>query len=85
MPINKGNCFGLFSNQCFRKKPITVKKLVEVSNAGSAAVKSLVEKEIFEEYYLQHDRVAFNGEKTEKELQLSKAQENAFLGIKNSF
>ncbi|MBO9585203.1 MAG: primosomal protein N' [Flavobacterium sp.] len=74
-----------FQISASEKKPITVKKLVEVSNAGSAAVKSLVEKEIFEEYYLQHDRVVFNGEASEKELQLSEAQENAFLAIKNSF
>lgn len=74
-----------FQISASEKKPITVKKLTEVSNAGSAAVKSLVEKEIFEEYYLQHDRVVFSGEVSEKELQLSEAQENAFSGIKNSF
>ncbi|MEN2488374.1 primosomal protein N' [Flavobacterium sp. B11] len=74
-----------FQISASEKKPITVKKLTEVSNAGSAAVKSLVEKEIFEEYYLQQDRIIFNGEKSEKELQLSEAQENAFSGIKNSF
>ncbi|WP_281632162.1 replication restart helicase PriA [Flavobacterium luteolum] len=74
-----------FQISASEKKPITVKKLIEVSNAGSAAVKSLVEKEIFEEYYLQQDRIIFNGEKSEKELQLSEAQENAFSGIKNSF
>ncbi|MDQ6529132.1 primosomal protein N' [Flavobacterium sp. LHD-85] len=74
-----------FQISASEKKPITVKKLIEVSNAGSTAVKSLVEKEIFEEYYLQHDRVVFNGEVSKKELQLSEAQENAFSGIKNSF
>ncbi|MDP5200511.1 primosomal protein N' [Flavobacterium sp. DG2-3] len=74
-----------FQISATEKKPITVKKLIEVSNAGSAAVKSLIEKEIFEEYYLQHDRVTFNGEKSEKELQLSEAQHNAFSAIKNSF
>ncbi|QLC65181.1 primosomal protein N' [Flavobacterium sp. LPB0248] len=74
-----------FQISASEKKPITVKKLIEVSNAGSAAVKSLVEKEIFEEYYVQQDRIVFNGEKSEKELQLSDAQENAFSGIKNSF
>ncbi|MET3029064.1 primosomal protein N' [Flavobacterium sp. UW10123] len=74
-----------FQISASEKKPITVKKLTEASNAGSAAVKSLIEKEIFEEYYLQHDRVVFDGEKTEKELKLSVAQEKAFSGIKNSF
>ena len=74
-----------FQISASEKKPITVKKLIEVSNSTSAVVKVLIEKEIFEEYYLQHDRVSFNGEKSEKELQLSEAQENAFTAIKNSF
>ncbi len=74
-----------FQLNASEKKPITVKRLTEVSNVTAAVVKALIEKEIFEEYYLQHDRVTFNGEVSDKELQLSKAQENAFLGIKNSF
>ncbi|MFC4479295.1 replication restart helicase PriA [Flavobacterium chungangensis] len=74
-----------FQLNASEKKPITVKKLTEVSNVAAAVVKALVEKEIFEEYYLQHDRVTFNGEVSDKELQLSEAQENAFSGIKNSF
>ncbi|CAD0009745.1 replication restart helicase PriA [Flavobacterium chungangense] len=67
------------------KKPITVKKLVEASNSTSAVVKALIEKEIFEEYYLQHDRVAFEGRASEKKLLLSAAQETAFAEIKNIF
>ncbi|PBI94509.1 Primosomal protein N' [Flavobacterium sp. ACN2] len=74
-----------FQLNASEKKPITVKKLTEVSNVTASVVKALVEKEIFEEYYLQHDRVTFNGEVSDKELQLSEAQENAFSGIKNSF
>lgn len=67
------------------KKPLTVKKLIEVSDATSTVVKALIEKEIFEEYYLQQDRVSFNGEATDKQLQLSEAQETAFTSIKNNF
>ncbi|MGE8340294.1 MAG: replication restart helicase PriA [Flavobacterium sp.] len=74
-----------FQLNASEKKPITVKKLTEVSNVTAAVVKVLVEKEIFEEYYLQHDRVTFNGEVSDKQLQLSEAQESAFSGIKNSF
>lgn len=73
-----------FQLSASEKKPITVKKLTEVANASAAAVKSLVEKEIFEEYFLQQDRVSYEGEKTEKELQLSEAQQKAFLAIKDS-
>ena len=56
-----------FQLSASEKKPITVKKLTEVANASATAVKSLVEKEIFEEYFLQQDRVSYEGEKTEKE------------------
>ncbi|MBW1656079.1 replication restart helicase PriA [Flavobacterium quisquiliarum] len=73
-----------FQLSASEKKPITVKKLTEVSGSTSTVVKALIEKEIFEEYYLQQDRVSFNGEKSEKELQLSEAQEKAFLEIKES-
>jgi primosomal protein N' (replication factor Y) len=73
-----------FQISASEKKPITVKKLVEISNSTSAVVKALIEKEIFEEYYLQHDRVSFDGKASEKELLLSDAQETAFNEIKNS-
>lgn len=74
-----------FQISASEKKPITVKKLVEVSNSSSATVKSLIEKQIFEEYYLQHDRVSFQGKASEKQLKLSEAQEIAFSEIKESF
>ena len=68
-----------------KKKPITIKKLVEVSNSSSAIVKALIDKEIFEEYLLQQDRVSFEGKASEKQLQLSEAQEEAFNLIKQNF
>ena len=66
-------------------KPITVKKLTETANTSSAIVKALIDKEIFEEYYLQHDRVNYTGNTTNVELQLSQAQQIAFNQIKESF
>lgn len=74
-----------FQISASEKKPVTVKKLVEVSGSTSAVIKTLVKNEILEEYLLQQDRVSFTGEKSEKELQLSEAQESAFTAIKNSF
>jgi primosomal protein N' (replication factor Y) len=67
------------------KKPITVKKLVDTANSSSAIVKALLEKEIFEDYHIQEDRVNFTGKTREEELKLSEAQRNAFAGIKDSF
>ncbi|WP_428229211.1 replication restart helicase PriA [Flavobacterium sp.] len=74
-----------FQIMATEKKPVTVKKLVEVSNSSSAVVKALIDKEIFEEYLLQQDRVSFTGQATEKQLLLSEAQEAAFTAIKDSF
>lgn len=67
------------------KKPLTVKKLVEASGSTSAIVKALIEKEIFEDYFIQEDRVNFKGKESEVKLQLSAAQQSAFDGIKESF
>ncbi|MEP7094556.1 MAG: primosomal protein N', partial [Flavobacterium sp.] len=74
-----------FQLRASEKKPITVKKIVEVSQSSSTAVKALIEKEIFEEYFLQHDRVSYQGKISEKQLQLSEAQEIAFSAIKENF
>ncbi|WP_269223107.1 primosomal protein N' [Flavobacterium sp. IMCC34518] len=74
-----------FQLSAAEKKPISVKKLVETAKSSLAIVKALVEKEIFEEYYLQEDRINFSGNGREGELQLSKAQQKAFESIKESF
>ncbi|RDI56219.1 replication restart helicase PriA [Flavobacterium glaciei] len=74
-----------FQLSAVEKKPITVKKLVEAANSSSAIVKALIEKEIFEDYLLQEDRVNFTGKMREDQLQLSSAQQKAFDEIKESF
>jgi primosomal protein N' (replication factor Y) (superfamily II helicase) len=67
------------------KKPISVKHLIEISQSTSATIKALVDKSIFEEYYIQEDRVNFDKNKKENHLNLSEAQQKAFLEIKESF
>lgn len=67
------------------KKPISVKQLVEKSGTSSSIIKALVEKGIFEEYHIQEDRVSFDQNLKEKNLQLSVAQQNAFDGIATAF
>ncbi|MFV8335878.1 replication restart helicase PriA [Flavobacterium sp. RSP29] len=74
-----------FQLSATEKKPITVKKLVEAANSSSAIVKALIEKEIFEDYFLQEDRVKFSGKIRAEQLQLSLAQQKAFEEIKESF
>jgi primosomal protein N' (replication factor Y) len=74
-----------FQLSASEKKPITVKKLIEAAKSTSTIVKALIEKEIFEEYYIQVDRVNFSGKTKEEQLQLSEAQHTAFEEIKQSF
>jgi primosomal protein N' (replication factor Y) len=74
-----------FQLRASEKKPVTVKKLIESADSTSATVKALIDKEIFEDYFIQEDRVSFSGKTKEEELQLSKAQQNAFDAIKASF
>lgn len=74
-----------FQISASEKKPITVKKLVEVANSTSTMVKALIEKEIFEEYYIQVDRVNFSGITKDDQLKLSVAQQIAFDEINKNF
>ena len=74
-----------FQLSASEKKPITVKKLVETAQSSPAIVKALVEKEIFEEYFLQEDRINFAGKGREGELKLSADQQIAFESIKENF
>lgn len=73
-----------FQLSASEKKPITVKKLVEITQSSTAVVKALITKEIFEEYFLETDRVEF-GAKNASELKLSEQQEEASLAIKAVF
>lgn len=67
------------------KQPISVKQLVETANSSSAILKALIEKQIFEEYFIQEDRVNFIGNPQENALELSVAQQEVFHQIQTSF
>lgn len=66
------------------KKPILTKKLLEASKSTSTNIKSLVEKQIFEEYSIEVDRIVFSGNEDQKKLQLSSIQQITFDSIKLS-
>jgi len=70
--------------QATHPNSITVKQLTASSGATLAVVKSLVEKGIFEEYYLQADRVSFASNQQDLQLLLSDAQELAFAQIQHA-
>lgn len=74
-----------FQLQASEKKAITVKQLTESSQSSSAIIKALIEKQIFEEYFVQKDRVNFAKNKINNILSLSTAQQNAYHEIKAFF
>jgi primosomal protein N' (replication factor Y) (superfamily II helicase) len=67
------------------KKPIPVKQLVEISNTTSSIVKALIDKEIFQEYFEQEDRVNFDKNFKNNTLNLSEVQQLALHQIQESF
>lgn len=73
-----------FQLQAREKAPISVKKLIETSGSTSAVIKSLVDKTIFEEYFIAQDRVAFDKEE-DSQFTLSEAQQLAFDSIQENF
>ncbi len=73
-----------FQLQAREKAPISVKKLIETSGSTAAIVKSLVDKTIFEEYYIAQDRVTFDKD-DDSQFTLSEAQQLAFDSIQENF
>ncbi len=74
-----------FQLKATTKKPIAAKQLLEKSGASAAVMKGLVDKNIFEIYHLQQDRVAFEKNKKQATLLLSEAQNNALNEINSVF
>ena len=66
------------------KKPIKVDDLKKESGCASTVLKSLVDKEIFEFYFIQKDRINFKGE-TNNLKKLNEFQQKALEEIETSF
>ena len=84
-PKQKDLLLHYFQLNAQEKAPIPVKLLIETANTSAAIVKALIEKQIFEEYYIQQDRINFDKNKTENKLHLSQAQQTALTEIKTIF
>ncbi len=66
------------------KKPIKESELKKISGVSSAIVKTLVDKNIFELYHVQTDRISYKGETNDLKV-LNEFQEQAYQEIKASF
>ncbi|MEY8870298.1 primosomal protein N' [Meridianimaribacter flavus] len=75
----------LFSISAQTKKPVKVSDLTNQSGASSTIVKALIDKGILEEYFIQTDRVQYEGEENESSKQLNEHQKKALEQIEQSF
>jgi primosomal protein N' (replication factor Y) (superfamily II helicase) len=73
-----------FQLQATDKNPISVKNLIEFSGSTSAIIKALIDKNIFEEYFIQHDRISFGNSEKEKVI-LNDFQTQSFHEIEKVF
>lgn len=74
-----------FQMKAVTKKPVSVKELTESTGISSTVIKSLIDKEIFSDYFLQTDRTDFEEGELQGEIILSEAQSKALSAVKQSF
>ena len=70
-----------FQLKAMDQNPILAKKLIDSANLTPAVLKALVDKAVFETYYIQEDRVNFSDNSKPKKLELSPAQQIAYDAI----
>ena len=63
------------------KSQITVSDLKTQTNATSSQIKSLIDKEVFEAYFIEVDRIKFENSKNQQDIALSPEQSIAFDAI----
>lgn len=73
-----------FQLQAVTKKPITVKQLQEAAATTPGVIKALIDKGVFEEYYLNQDRIVFEGN-AQAAFTLSEVQNRALQELQESF
>ncbi|NER11949.1 primosomal protein N' [Leptobacterium flavescens] len=83
-PKQKQVILSLFSLSATTKKPIKVKELEVKSGVSAAVIKALIEKKILNEYYIQTDRVSFEG-KSGASKELNEYQQKALEEIEEQF
>jgi primosomal protein N' (replication factor Y) len=84
-PKQKEVLMTLFMLSSQERKPIESTVLQKKSNTTASVLKSLLDKNILEEFYEQRDRVQYSGEDTNPIKALSDSQETAFTAIKKVF
>ncbi len=75
----------LFSISAKTKKPIKVSDLSSESDASSSIIKTLIDKDVLEEYHIQMDRVQYEGDDNEDSKHLNEHQERALAEVSEAF
>lgn len=76
----------LFQLQATTQKPIKVSEIEAASGGSKAVIKTLIDKNILEEYHIRRDRVIYDGDEENADLKsLNAYQESAFVNIQSSF
>jgi len=84
-PKQSALVMALFSLSANTSKPIKVSELKAKSNASSAQIKTLIDKQILEDYFIQIDRIQYSGAEKESVKELNNHQENTLNAIVQSF
>jgi len=84
-PKQRNVLMTLFMLTAQEKKPVDSILLQKKSDTTSAVLKTLIEKGILEEYFIQKDRIEYAGDEDSEIKNLNEAQEQAFFEIKTSF
>ncbi|HLW30783.1 MAG TPA: primosomal protein N' [Aequorivita sp.] len=84
-PKQRAVLMNLFMLSGQTRKPIEAGILQKNSKASAATLKSLIDKGILEEYFIQKDRIEFSGEASTGIKALNESQTVAFEQIKESF
>ncbi|APG59694.1 replication restart helicase PriA [Christiangramia salexigens] len=74
--------FGLTAK---KKNALKVKDLLKETGASAGVLKSLLDKNIFEEFHRETDRVSFEGEITNHSIKFNEYQQRAFDQINSNF
>jgi primosomal protein N' (replication factor Y) len=84
-PKQREVLMNLFMLSAQQKKPVESVELQKKSDTTASVIKTLIDKGVLEEYFLQRDRIQYEGEEASEVKELNEAQEQAFSEIRSNF
>lgn len=84
-PKQRDVLMSLFMLSAQQKQPVSSVQLQKQSDASAATLKTLIDKGILEEYFVQKDRVEYQGPEGADTKALTEAQSKALQEIRHSF